>query len=171
MCTQSQPRNIWYAPRSFTHPSMWVQRAWESHRTCTTSFQAQAISQLPSDMSNANVGLCVGNWNEHYLTNSCQKHFIKVLQCGKNGMAEKRYYNIEMLSEKIKGMLCHGKWPKVMVTQHKKGRAKIMIVEKWSTGGFWLTNGHDAHRYSLLNLLLIFTISEMIQTLFWEARR
>jgi len=61
------------------------------------------------------------------------------------------------------------KWPKAAITQHKKGIAKIMVVEKRLTGGFWLTNRHDAHSHSLLNLLLIFSISEMIQPLFLEA--
>lgn len=63
---------------------------WESQRTWTTPFQTHVISQLSSEMSIATKGLCVGDWNEHHLTNSCHGT-TTLLQCGKNGMAEKQY--------------------------------------------------------------------------------
>lgn len=70
---------------------------------------------------------------------------------------------------KIQCLLWHGKWPKAALTQYRKCTAKIMVVAKWSTGGFLLTGMMLSQ--SLLTLLLILSIPEMIQTLFWEARR
>lgn len=164
MRTPNQSRDSWYAPRCFMHPSMWIQRAWESHRT---SFQAHVISQISLDMSNATVGLCVTEMSTIWPT-AAQKP-ITVL-AWKEWDGWKTILKYPNAIRKIKGMLSHRKWPKAMVTQHKKGIAKIMVVKKWLTGRFWLTNRHDAHHHSLLNLLLIFSISEMIQTLFLEAR-
>lgn len=66
-------------------------------------------------------------------------------------------------------MLRHGKSPNAVLSQYRKGIAKTMVVAKQLKGGFLLTDMMLTQ--SLLTLLLIFSISEMIQTLFLEARR